>query len=388
VVLLLGAVSLLNDMSGEVIMAVLPLFLSQLGGGGIAIGLIGGLEEAARSLVSVLSGRWSDRLRSRVSFVWAGYAVAGLARLLLGFSTHWSQALALRVLDRVGKGLRTPARDALIADAVPMEVRGLNFGFHRMMDTGGALLGSLLALVLFWSFSLDVRAIIFVGGALALGSLLPLLFLHERPRSSASPTGESWWAGYTKLSPAFRRHVAAMTVFALGNVSYMFLLLTVHLAYTPTGGAPSKLSLGLPIAMYALYNAVYALLATPAGGLSDRWGRRRVLLFGYGLFGVTAPGFAFAQKLWHFALLFALYGVAYALIEGNQRAFAADLAERERYGTALGVFHMSLGAGALLGGLIAGTLWQTVAPSTTFLYAGALALLGALGLYAASPRHP
>jgi MFS family permease len=382
-VFLLGAVSLLNDLSGEIIMAVLPLFIVQLGGGGLIVGLIGGLEEAAKSILSVFSGRWSDRAKSRLGFVWLGYGFTSVVRLLLGLSATWVHVLALRVLDRVGKGFRTPARDALIADVAPLEIRGINFGFHRMMDTSGALLGSIMALLLFWVFALELRAIVLVGGAIALASLLPLFLVHERSPAGRTPTQESWWAGFSHLSRPFRLCLTAMTLFSLGNFSYMFMLLKVHLAYA-SGSEISRLSIGLPIAMYVIYNFTYAMLATPSGWLSDRLGRGRVLVFGYLVYSLVALGFAWAESLWQFVPLFVLYGSVYALIEGNQRALAADLAEPEVHGTALGLFHMSVGLGALAGGLVAGALWQLASPSVTFLYGSALALLGALGLIAAA----
>ncbi len=378
-VLLLGAVSLLNDLSGEIVMAVLPLFIAQLGGGGLIIGLIGGLEEAAKSLLSAFSGLWSDRARTRKGFVFAGYGFTSLMRLLMGFSTTWLHLLFLRMLDRVGKGIRTPARDALIADAVPTATRGINFGFHRMMDTSGAVLGSLCALLLFWVFALDLRSIVIVGGIIALSSLIPLAFVQENSPSGHRHAGP-WWGQLTSLSRTFRRALLAMTLFALANFSYMFFLLKVHVAFAPPGTEPSKLSLGLPIAMYVLFNTVYALLAAPAGRLSDRWGRRWVLITGYLLFSMTALGFAWTRDLWPFIGLFVLYGAAYALIESNQRAFAADLAEPLTRGTALGLFHMSLGVGALAGGLVAGALWQTIDPAMAFIYGSVLALLAALAL--------
>jgi MFS family permease len=256
-----------------------------------------------------------------------------------------------------------------------------------MMDTSGALLGSLLALLLFWIFSLELRSIVLVGGAIALASLLPLCFVKEGP-SPRPKRSESWWAGFARLSPAFRWCLLAMTLFALANFSYMLFLLKVYLAYAYTGpdGEVSRLSIGLPIAMYVLYNFTYALLAAPAGWLSDRLGRGRVLIAGYLAFSLMALGIARAGELWQFILLFVLYGSVYALIEGNQRAFAADLAEPDMRGTALGIFHMSIGLGALLGGLIAGTLWQLISPSSAFLYGSALAMLGALGLLVTSRR--
>ncbi|MFN4218270.1 MAG: MFS transporter [Candidatus Bipolaricaulia bacterium] len=378
-VFLLGLVSLLNDLAGELIMAVLPVFLVGLGSGGWAVGLIGGLEDATKSLLSLFFGNLADRLGRKKPLVFLGYLIPSVFRIALPFSTHWAMALVFRVLDRVGKGMRTAPRDALIADAVTAATRGANFGFHRAMDTGGALLGSALAFVFFWWLGLPVPGIILVGGLISLASLIPLSFVAE---SVSAAQHRKLFDGLRDLPRAFYLSLAGMALFALANFSYMFFLLKVNAAYA---AYTDKLAVGLPIAMYVLYNFTYTAFAAPVGMLSDRIGRRTVLLMGYLLFGVTSFGFAFAQGLELFVPLFALYGVAYAFIESNQRAFVADLAPPQRRGTALGLFHMCIGFGSLLGSFMAGVLWG-ISPALTFFYGAALSLISVV-LLRATTRH-
>lgn len=378
-VFLLGVVSLLNDLAGELIMAVLPVFLVGLGSGGWVVGLIGGLEDATKSLLSLVFGSLADRLGRKKPLVFLGYLIPSVFRIALPFSTHWAMALVFRVLDRVGKGMRTAPRDALIADAVTESTRGANFGFHRAMDTAGALFGSTLAFIFFWWLGLPVSGIILVGGLVSLASLIPLSFVSE---SIGAAQRRKLFDGLRQLPKRFYLNLAGMVVFALANFSYMFFLLKVNAAYT------DKLAVGMPIAMYVLYNFTYTFCALPMGMLSDKIGRRAVLLMGYLLFAITSLGFAFARSLELFVPLFALYGIAYAFIESNQRAFIADLAPPERRGTALGLFHMCIGIGSLLGSSIAGVLWGGPESShmLTFFYGATVGGLSAVLLAIAAQQ--
>ncbi|MCR4404812.1 MAG: MFS transporter [Candidatus Acetothermia bacterium] len=375
-VLLLGLTSLIQDVSSELIQAVLPGFIAALGGGGLGVGLIGGLEESAKSLLSIFSGHWSDRFGRRKPLVAAGYALANLAKLGQAFVGGWGQLLGLRLLDRVGKGLRTAPRDALIADSAAKAVRGLNFGLHRAMDSLGAVLGTISAYLLYHYLALDLRQIILLGGLIGLGALLPLIGVRERP---GTPRLRSLLLGLRGLSPAFWLNLSAMMLFAMANLSYMFFWLKASQTF------PERLSIELPILMYALFNLSYTALSLPAGAIGDRLGRRAVLLGGYLLFIPIASGFIFAASLGAFIPLFLALGAVYALVEGNQRALAADLAAREGRGLALGVFHMGIGLAALLGGAIAGAIWEFASPAAAFTYGSAVALAAAL-LVACSGR--
>ncbi len=379
-VFLLGVVSLLNDLAGELIMAVLPIFLIQLSGsGGWVVGLIGGLEDATKSFLSFLFGHLSDRWGRKKPLVFLGYLVPALFRLALPFSTHWPLALLFRVMDRVGKGMRTAPRDALIADAVTASTRGVNYGFHRALDNAGALLGSLLALILFWELGLPLEGIILIGGLVSLASLIPLSFVADTERL---PQEKRLFDGLKELPKTYYLSLGALALFALGNFSYMFFLLKVNAAFT------EKLAIGLPIAMYVIYNSTATLLATPAGMLSDKLGRRPVLFMGYLLFALVALGFAFADGLWVFVPLFWLYGTVFAIIESNQKALIADLAPPAQRATALGLFHMTIGLAAFVASVIAGVLWggSDSAHQAPFFYGSVMALLGALALIFARPN--
>lgn len=375
-VLLLGLTSLLNDISSELIMAVLPGFIALLGGGGLGVGLIGGVEEGTKSILSIFAGHWSDRCGRRRPLVIGGYTVATLAKLGLYLSATWGQILGLRLLDRAGKGLRTAPRDALIADSA-LKNRGLNFGFHRAMDSLGAVLGTVLAYLLYRLLAFDLQRIILLGGLIGLLALIPLLGVRER---AAEPRRRPLLLGLRGLSPAFKLNLLAMALFASANLSYMFFWLKASRAFS------GSLAIEVPLILYALFNLSYTALSLPAGALSDRVGRRGVLLGGYLLFIPVAWGFIWASSFVAFALFFLALGAVYALVEGNQRALAADLAAREERGLALGAFHLGVGLAALLGNGIAGLIWQLLSPEAAFIYGGATALLAAL-LFSLAPRQ-
>ncbi len=377
-VYLLGLTSLIQDVSSELIQAVLPGFIAALGGGGLGVGLIGGIEESAKSLLSIFAGHWSDRFGRRKPLVAGGYALANLAKLGQAFVSGWGQLLGLRLLDRVGKGLRTAPRDALIADSAAKASRGFNFGLHRAMDSAGAVLGTAAAYLLYHYLALELRQIILLGGLIGLLALLPLIGVRERRRGKPRP--RPLLLGLRGLSRPFWLNLSAMMLFAMANLSYMFFWLRVSQNFS------EKLAIELPILMYALFNLSYTLLSLPAGAVGDRLGRRTVLLSGYLLFIPVALGFILAASLGAFIPLFLTLGAVYALIEGNQRAFAADLAAREGRGLALGVFHMGIGLAALLGNTIAGLVWQFISSEATFIYGSGLALLSAALLFLSPPR--
>jgi len=367
---LLGVVSLLNDLSSDMILAVLPMFIASIGGAGVAVGLVGGIESSMKSLLSVFAGHLSDGARRRKPIVAAGYGISAVFKMLLPLATIWPHVLVLKIGERFGKGIRQAPRDAMIAEALPVGRRGLGFGFHRAMDTAGALLGSLVGLGLFWFMGLELRAIMIVGGVLAFLSLAPLAAVREQPRE---PLRTGLGISVKGLSRAYYVNVALVSLFALSRLSYMLFLLRVHDAYS------DRLAVGVPLAMYVVYNATPTLFSVPAGWLSDRLGRRPVLIMGYVLFTLVCAGFVWASCFWAWAVLFALYGLTHALTEGNQRALAADLCGQERKGTAMGVFHAATGISGLAGSIIGGVLWTTISPSAAFVYGAALSAAAAAG---------
>ncbi len=357
-VLLLGIVSFLNDISSEMIMPILPMFITTLGGAGFVVGLIGGVRDSVSSILKVFCGYWSDRVGKRKIFVSSGYLTSAVFKLLLSFARIWQHIVLFAGLERVGKGLRTAPRDAIISDSMPLQ-RGKGFGIHRAFDTSGAILGSAVAFVLFWVLGFNFRSIIFAAALLSLLSLIPLYFVKEKKRESQDI---NFRMGLRGLPRSLKLFIFVSGVFALANFSYMFFVLRAQKFFT------GRLSIGIPILLYVLFNVFYALLAVPFGKLSDRIGRKKVLVSGYLLFSLTSFGFAFFNSLTAFIILFALYGMVYAIIDGNQRAFVSDLSSGELRATALGVFHTVIGLVALPASLIAGFLWQNISSGATFIY--------------------
>lgn len=364
-ILLLGIVSFLNDVSSEMVMPILPMFIKSLGGAGIAVGLAGGFRDSIPSILNVLAGYWSDRTGKRKIFVTAGYLVSSVFKLFLTLSGTWHQAVIFSSLERTGKGLRTAARDALIAESAGAQ-RGKGFGIHRAFDTAGAILGSIIAFVLSGVFGLDFKLVILIAGVIAFVSLVPLRFVKEGKGPLRSPN-TAQKVSLRELPPALKLFIVAAGVFALANFSYMFFILRAQQFFT------DRSSVGAPILLYILFNIFYAGFAVPFGSLSDKIGRKKVIILGYLLFSLTSFGFAWLHSLPAFAVLFAIYGIAYAAIDANQRAYASDLAPLHLKATALGAFHTTIGLMALPASIIAGLLWQ-IAPTATFIYGGTVGL--------------
>ncbi len=375
-VLLLGIVSFLNDFSSEMIIPILPIFITALGGTGLVVGLIGGLRDSISSILKVFCGYWSDKTGKRKIFISSGYLTSAVFKLLLPFSRIWQHVLVFAGLERVGKGLRTAPRDAIIADSMP-EQRGKGFGVHRAFDTSGAILGSAVVFILFWFLGFNFKTIIFVAALLAVLSLIPLHFVKEK---RGKPQDITLQLGLRNLPRPLKLFMFISGIFALANFSYMFFILRAQEFFT------GRLSIGVPILLYILFNIFYALFAVPFGNLSDRIGRRKVLVLGYLLFSLTSLGFAFFNSLIAFVCLFAFYGMVYAIIDGNQRAFVSDLSSGELRATALGTFHTVIGLAALPASLIAGFLWQRISPSAAFIY-GSMVSMASVVLFFVFGRY-
>ena len=367
-VLLLSAVSFLNDLSSEIIMPILPMFLESLGAGGKVIGLVGGLRDGISNILKVFCGYWSDKTGKRRIFIYSGYFISIVFKLLLAVSRVWPSAVVFSCLERVGKGLRTAARDAVIAESMASE-RGRGFGIHRSLETAGAVLCALVAFGLFWFLKLEFRSIILIAGVIGFTAIVPIRFVSG---SEARPQKITLKLGIAGLPLRLKLFILISGVFALGNFSYMFFVMKAQ------GFFSGRLSVAAPILLYVLFNIVYSALAVPLGSISDRIGREKVIIFGYICFSVTAAGFAFLSSLAAYTALFALYGVVHAAIDGNQRAYVADLACEHLKATAIGTFHTATGLAAIPGGLLAGFLWERLSPQATFVYGGVMALLSVL----------
>jgi MFS family permease len=376
-----GLTSFFTDISSEMILNILPLFMANvLGVRTSVIGLIEGIAEATSSLLKVFSGWFSDRLRARKGLAVAGYALSAFSKPFFYFASSWGLVAAIRWADRVGKGIRTAPRDALVADSVREENRGLAFGFHRAADTAGALVGILLALLVVWlaqrgaaqlsrsTFQTVVLISIIPGVlgvlTLALGAQdVPIRGGAERPRIT-----------FQGLGRRFALFMLIVGLFDLGNSSDAFLILRAQ---------ERGLSVVGVLGMLATFNLVYTLISTPAGSLSDRIGRKRVIIGGWLVYGAIYLGVALARAGWQVWLLYALYGIYYGMAYGTTKAMVADIVPQHLRGTAYGTHNAVLGILDFPASLIAGILWQGVGPwqgfgpSAPFLFSAATAFLAA-----------
>ena len=393
-VLLLSAVSLLTDLSSEMSLTFLPFFLANvLGAKTAVIGLVEGVADSAASLTRLLSGWLSDRWQARKGLVIAGYAVSSLSRPFLFLASSWTTVLGVRFADRVGKGVRTSPRDALLAASTPVEARGLSFGFHRASDTAGAFLGLLgVALVVYLSEGWAARLQLGAYRNLVLVAIIPaflagvvLFWVRELPPKQ--PREASTADPPAKLAPRFRLYLVAAGLFSLANSSDAFLLLRTQ-------------NLGLRIVWIALllagFNLTYSLVAYFSGGYSDKVGRPAVLRVGWLVYALTYLGFGLAKSAWQVWPLFAVYALYYGLAEGTARALVADLVPDENRGMAYGIYNTVVGITALPASLLAGLVWQGIAgwggwgASAPFYLGGALAA-AALVVFEVSVRgfhHP
>jgi MFS family permease len=367
-VILLSIVSFINDLSSEMIMPILPMFLQSLGASGELIGLVGGLRDSLSSILKVVCGYWSDRTGKRKVFVYSGYGISMVFKLLLAVSKTWPLVVIFASLERTGKGLRTAARDAIIADSMTAK-RGKGFGIHRGLETIGAILGSATAFLLLWFGGFQLPAIILIAGLIGVASLPPLRFVRE---PEIQKQNVKLTIGLAMLPKPLKLFILVAGIFALGNFSYMFFVMRAQHLFT------GKLSTAAPILLYVLFNIFYSTLAIPLGSLSDKIGRQPVVIFGFGLFALVSLGFAFFDSLWIYITLFALYGVVYAAIEGTERAFVSDLAVSNSKATAIGMFHTVTGMAAFPASFMAGFLWEHISPVATFVFGGVLALAAAI----------
>jgi len=373
----LGLVSLLTDASSEMIYPLLPAFLTgTLRAGPAFLGIVEGLAETVAAALKIVSGGLSDRLRRRKPLVVAGYSLSSLVRPLVALATAPVHVLAVRVLDRVGKGVRSAPRDALVAAVVPPEDRGRAFGFQRAMDHAGAMVGPLLAsaAMLVTSDLRVVFALAVIPAALAVATLVLGVREEARPAAPAAVTATP--GGASPLEPALLRYLGVLAVFTLGNSSDAFLLLRAQEAGIALAAIP---------ALWALHHLVKAGVSTWGGALSDRVGRRRVILAGWGVYALAYAGFAVAVSPLAIVGLFAFYGLFHAFTEGTERALVADLAGEATRGRAFGLFHAVTGATLLPASLITGVLWQRFGAPVALGTGAALAALAAFGLLALVP---
>lgn len=368
-VLALGTVSLLTDISSEMIYPLLPLFLTAtLGVHPAFLGVIEGAAESTAAFLKWISGLWSDRIRNRTKLVAAGYTLSSLARPLVAAAVHPAFVLAIRVCDRVGKGLRTSPRDAILADSVDPSLRGKVYGFHRTMDHTGAVIGPLAASLILATVTKDMRTIFWLAGIPGILSVILVVFGVKEPALNRPMAPPQVKFNFARPQGRLLAFLAVLFLFTLGNSADAFLLL-------------KAVDLGVPAAEIPLVWITLHLVKMgstfPFGWLSDHTDRKWMLAGGWLVFALAYMGFAFANAAWHAWALFAFYGLFYGMTEGAERALIADLAGPANRGSAFGWYHGVVGLGALPASVLFGFLWQRYDPKTAFLFGAVLALTSA-----------
>ena len=376
---LIGLISLVNDSASEMLYPLVPLYLSSvLMAGPRALGIIEGIAEATASLLKLFSGVLIDRTRRSKPWLVAGYSLAGLVRPMVAFVTSWPGLLLIRFADRVGKGLRTSPRDALLAGSVPAGQRGVAFGLHRAMDNAGAVIGPLVAAALL-AAGTSLHAIF-------LWSLLPALIctglalsIHEPRIGQAVATKPFQW-NLRDMPVSFRRYLVVVAIFTLGNSSNMFLLLRARELGVPEAGVPL---------LWAAVSMVATVFSTPLSGLSDKVGRLPLLTAGYIAYGVFYAALGLiADSGALLVALFGFYGLFMAATEGVEKALVADIAPSELRGTAFGWFNLTSGISLLPASIAFGWLYQTVSPLAAFGFSAGCALTAAALLRGWAFRQP
>ncbi|HHT9120740.1 MAG TPA: MFS transporter [Candidatus Hypogeohydataceae bacterium YC41] len=372
----MGLTSLFSDMGHEMNTALLPMFLTSIGGTAATLGLIEGISDALSSLIKLWMGYYSDKIGKRKPIAVAGYVVTAL-KGLLAFTTNWYQVLVIRAVAWMGRGARGPVRDALMVDLLEPAYYGRAFGFHTAMDTIGAIIGPAIAFALVGILSYrQLFLISFIPGFL---SVACFVFLVEERRKKHDKNA-NFWKNINDLPSNFKLFVLSAGIFGLGNFAHTLLILRAVDILTPEYG--KVVANSTAIGLYTLHNVLYAGFAFPAGILSERFGKRTLLSIGYVLFALMCLGFILEPpKLWAMVILFSMAGVYIALVDSMERALAGDLLPAHLRGTGYGVLSMVNGVGDFVSSFIVGLLWAQVSPSIGFIYAGSLTLLGGVVLF-------
>lgn len=377
-----GITSFLMDVSSEMIINIIPLFLANIVGASTGlIGFIEGIGESTASMLKLVSGWISDKLRARKWLAVFGYGLSAFTKPFFYLASSWGVVAGIKWLDRVGKGIRTSPRDALVADSVTKETRGIAFGLQKSLDSAGAVLGFIIATLVVWFTQKNAmylsrntfQIIVLFSIIPAILSVVSLAVGSKDVRVNNErklPT-----ITFKKLGKPFLLYLFIVSLFTLGNSSDAFLVLRAQ-------------NLGVSVIgiflMLALFKFVYSITAIPAGGLSDTVGRRKIIIFGWLIYAVLYLGFAFATTGWHVALLYVVYGLYYGLAFGTASAFVADLVPAEMRGTAYGTYNAVIGLLAFPASALAGVLWQGIGswhgfgPSAPFLFGGLLSLIAVL----------
>jgi MFS family permease len=378
----LSAVSFFTDASSEMIYPLLPVFLTTvLGASAGSLGVIEGAAETTAALLKLASGWWSDRVKRRKPLIAFGYGLASAVRPLIAIAQSATQVLSIRLIDRVGKGIRGAPRDALIADSADPSVRGKAFGIQRTSDHAGAVVGPLIAFAVLNWWHTPLRTVFWLAAIPGAIAVAIAIFLVKEPETMAMGVGKgdskphphSHSHSHPPLPKRFWGALAAVTLFTLGNSTDAFLLLRAT-------------QLGVPVAMapilWAMLHLVKSSSSTPGGVLSDRIGRKPAVIAGWVIYAVVYLLFGRATEAWHAWALFAAYGLYFGLAEGPERALVADIVPGGKRGTAYGWYNLSIGIAALPASIIFGLLWDRASSATAFTYGAILAGLAAICLAA------
>ncbi len=367
-VMILGLVSFLTDFSSEMIYPLLPLFLTTvLGAGPAFLGIIEGVAESTASLLKLVSGIVSDRVKDRKKLILYGYGLSSFARPLIAAATGPLAVLLIRFADRIGKGVRTSPRDALIADSVDPGIRGKAYGFHRSMDHAGAIVGPLAATFLLVYFTKDLRTVFWLAAIPGILTVLLIIFKLREVEGREITSNGSLMRIFPKGK--LRLYLIILFIFTLGNSSDAFLLLKA--------GEIGVSVLQIPL-LWAFFHVVKMLSSMPFGALSDRIGRRNIIVAGWCVYALAYAGFAHASSALHIWLLFAFYGLFYGMTEGVEKALLADIADSGERGGAFGWYNFAIGAGALPASLLFGFLWQKLGSQVAFVVGASFAVVAAL----------
>jgi MFS family permease len=367
---LLAFASLFADISTEMLYPVLPVFLTQtLRASGSIVGLVDGFAQATQNIIQGFSGTLSDKLQRRKAVALVGYFLAALGKPLMGLSTVWQGVFGARLLDRLGTGIRSAPRDALIASSVDEHDRGRAFGLEGMGDNAGACIGPLLAVLLLYALGVDLRTIFYLAVIPGLLAFCMVLFVSERPIAVAAKSKID--ASLRRLPNGYWKYLAVTAVFGLGNSSNAFLILRTE---------DIGVSLEGTILIYAAFNLVAALISYPAGLLSDTLGRKSLLLASFIIFLISYLGFALTQNIGLIAALFAFYGLFEGIFRAVGKAYASDFVREQLRASGVGWYSTTVGLLQLVASVVAGVLWDQIGHSAVFYYGASFAVLGGIGL--------
>jgi len=370
----LGIVSFFNDTASEMIYPIVPIFLSTVLHAPVEIiGIIEGIAEATASLMKFVSGYISDLLHKRKPFVVGGYGLGAISKALIAFATVWPFVLFARIIDRLGKGIRTSARDAILLQNTTPKNKGFIFGFHRALDSAGAVVGPLIALILLNVFKENMRLTFLAACIPALiGVVLLVIFVKEKKAENTSPQQKTLkkntfsLSRWKNVSPRLKLFFIASMLFSVGNSSDVFIILR---------GKQLGLTTTLVVLAYVLYNVVQTLVSTPAGSLADKIGAKRVFAIGLLIFSLVYGGFALMTTSFWLWILFPIYGAYIAFTDGVSKAYISEFITEEESGTFFGLYQTGLAICGFLASFIGGILWSSFGPATTFWFGSGMALI-------------